>query len=327
MVINGISTQSRLQRRSGHHFKSDQCGIGRRLLVFLFLIFALFQISCTKKAELGTAKNPIKFYLVPGQEIQVLKDTSKALKAYLEKETGLVFDMQVPVSYIALVEAFGTKRADVGIVNTFGYILAHEKYGVTARLRIISFGRNHYFGQIIAHKDGIKNVKDIAGKKFAFVDPASSSGYLLAAQLFKERNLKPKEFVFAGRHDSVVSMVYQKQVDAGATFHVPEKNDKGQAMDARRLVRAQYPDVEEKVVILEKTGPIPNDPVIFRKDIPIELQNKIVELLRTFVKSEEGLRTFKALFNVTDFEIANDNDYEKVRSILKDLGREAQDFL
>lgn len=245
----------------------------------------------------------------------------------MEKETGLQFDVQVPVSYIALVEAFGTKRADVGIVNTFGYIIAHEKYGVTAQLRIISYGRNHYFGQILAHKDGIKSVADIEGKKFAFVDPASSSGYLLAAKLFKDRGIKPKEFVFAGRHDSVVSMVYQKQVDAGATFHVPEKNDKGQVMDARRLIRTQYPDVEQKVVILEKTGPIPNDPVIFRKDFPPELQKKIVSLLQIFVKSEEGQKTFKALFNVTDFETARDSDYDLVRSMLKDLGREAQDFL
>lgn len=249
------------------------------------------------------------------------------MKAYLEKEIGKSFDVQVPVSYIALVEAFGTKRADLGIVNTFGYMIAREKYGVTAKLRIVSFGRNQYFGQIIAHKDGPKKVEDLNGKKFAFVDPASSSGYLLAAKLFKDRNIKPKEFVFAGRHDSVVSMVYQRQVDAGATFHVPEFNEQGQPMDARRLIKTQFPDVFTKVVILEKTGPIPNDPVIFRKDFPPELQEKIVSALRVFVKSEQGLRTFKALFNVTDFEPANDQDYDKVREMLKDLNKSAQDFL
>ncbi len=276
---------------------------------------------------MGSPRNPIKFYLVPGQEIQVLKETSKSLKKFLEAEIGKSFDVQVPVSYIALVEAFGTKRADMGIVNTFGYILAHEKFGVTAKLRIISFGRNQYFGQIIAHKDGPKSIEELKGKKFAFVDPASSSGYLLPAKLFKDRNIKLKDFVFAGRHDSVVSMVYQKQVDAGATFHVPELNEKGEPMDARRLVRAQYPDVDEKVVILEKTGPVPNDPVIFRQNFPPELAEKITLALQKFVRSEEGLKTFKALFNVTDFEPAQDSDYDPVRKILKDLGKDAQDFL
>lgn len=276
---------------------------------------------------MGSPRNPIKFYLVPGQEIQVLKETSKSLKKFLEAEIGKSFDVQVPVSYIALVEAFGTKRADMGIVNTFGYILAHEKFGVTAKLRIISFGRNQYFGQIIAHKDGPKSIEELKGKKFAFVDPASSSGYLLPAKLFKDRNIKLKDFVFAGRHDSVVSMVYQKQVDAGATFHVPELNEKGEPMDARRLVRAQYPDVDEKVVILEKTGPVPNDPVIFRQNFPPELAEKITMALQKFVRSEEGLKTFKALFNVTDFEPAQDSDYDPVRKILKDLGKDAQDFL
>ncbi len=284
--------------------------------------------GCTERpAELGTEKNPIKFYLVPGHEIQILKKTSVALKDYLEKRLQLKFQVEVPISYIALVEAFGTKRADVGIVNTFGYIQAHEKYGARARLRIISFGRNQYFGQIISHKDGLKKLEDLNGKKMAFVDPSSASGYLLPAQLFKEKKIKPKEFVFAGRHDSVVTMVYQKQVDAGATFHVPEKNERGQPMDARRLVRTQFPDVDSQVVILTKTGPIPNDPVIFRRDFSQDLEKKIIEALRDYVKSEEGMKVFKALFNVTDFELASDADYNGVRAMLKELGKSAQDFI
>lgn len=285
-------------------------------------------MACTqRKQELGTEDNPIKFYLVPGHEVNILKKTSIALETFLEKKLNLQFEVEVPINYITLVESFGTKRADVGIVNTFGYIQAHEKYGATAKLRIISFGRNQYYGQIIAHRDGVKKIEDLNGKKFAFVDPSSTSGYLLPAQLFKEKNIKPKEFIFSGRHDSVVTMVYQKQVDAGATFHVPEKNENGQPMDARRLVRTQFPDVDEKVVILAKTGPIPNDPVIFRKDFPPDLQEKIVAALQEYVKSDEGQQVFKALFNVTDFEPANDADYNQVRVMLKELGKNAQDFI
>lgn len=256
-----------------------------------------------------------------------MEQTSKKLEAFLSEKLNLHFRVDVPISYIALVESFGTKRADVGIVNTFGYIKAHEKYGAKARLRIISFGRDHYYGQIIAHKNGIKKVVDINGKKFAFVDPSSTSGYLLPAQIFKERKIKPKQYVFAGSHDVVVSMVYQRQVDAGATFHVPEKSEDGKPMDARRLVRTQYPDVDSKVVILEKTGPIPNDPIIFRKDFPPEFENKIVAALQEFVHSEEGIKVFKALFNVTDFKPATDADYDGVRVMLKELGKNAQDFM
>jgi phosphonate transport system substrate-binding protein len=314
-----------LQQRSRYHFKPNWSGNWCGLLSLVFVCF--FISSCTHNEELGSKENPIKFYLVPGQEAQILQQTSTKLQEFLNKKLSLHVKVEVPVSYIALVEAFGTKRADVGIVNTFGYILAHDKYGVRARLRIVSYGRDEYFGQIIAHKDGIKKVEDIKGKKFAFVDPASTSGYLLPAKIFKERNIKPKEFVFARSHDVVVSMVYQKQVDAGATFNVPEKDEKGRPMDARRLVRTQYPDVDEKVVILERTGPVPNDPVIFRKDFPPEIEEKMVAALREYVKSEEGQKVFKALFNVTDFEPTTDAEYDKVRNILKELGKNAQDFM
>ena len=46
-------------------------------------------LSCTKNsAELGSKENPIKFYLVPAQDVLTLAEQGKVLKKYLEKDYG-----------------------------------------------------------------------------------------------------------------------------------------------------------------------------------------------------------------------------------------------
>ena len=283
--------------------------------------------ACTNKHEIGSKENPIKFFLIPAQDVQALEDNGKILEKFLKAELGLVVQVDIPVNYIAVVEAFGSKRADVAIINTFGYILARDRYQVEAKLKLMNRGRDEYYGQIIARSDSkIKTVKDLEGKKFAFVDPASTSGYLLPLKLFKEENIKIKEHLFAGRHDTVVTAVYQRQVDAGATFYTPPDDD-GSPKDARMLVKTQFPDVFEKIKIIKLTGPIPNDPIIFRKDLPAEITQKIVNALIKYIKSEEGAKILHNLYHTTDFKNVQDADYNKVRGYLKDIGKSAEDFI
>lgn len=294
---------------------------------YLFLIGCLiFLCHCTENKELGSKQNPLKFYLVPAQDIQSLAENGKVLEAYLKKDLGMEVSVELPASYIAIVEAFGSKRADVAILNTFGYILANEKYGVEAHLKLINRGRDEYWGQIIARVDGPKTIKELNGKKFAFVDPASTSGYLLPQRLFKQEGIKIKEYVFANRHDTVVAAVYQRQVDAGATFYTPPDDD-GTVKDARMLLKTQFPDVYDKIKILQLTGPIPNDPISMRKDLPEDLKKKICDSLVRYIHTEEGKQTMLKLYHVTDFKAASDKDYDKVRGYLKDLGKTAQEFI
>ena len=276
---------------------------------------------------MGSKENPLKFYLIPAQDIQGLYETGHVLQEYLKKELDMEVQVEIPVNYITLVEAFGSKRADVGIINTFGYILAHEKYQVEPRLKLINRGRDVYYGQIIVRVDGPQSIEELKGKKFAFVDPASTSGYLLPLRLFKQKNIKLKEQIFAGRHDTVVNAVYQKQVDAGATFYTPPDQEGGEPKDARMLVKTQHPDVYDKVKILQLTDPITNDPVVFRKDLPEELKVKITKLLKDYIHSPDGSKNLMKMYHITDFKEAQDKDYDNVRAYLKDIGQTAESFV
>jgi phosphonate transport system substrate-binding protein len=292
----------------------------------LFLL-SLLMGGCTKeRGELGSEKNPIKFFFVPSVDSKRLMEQAKIVENYLHANTPYKFTVAVPSSYVAVVEAFGTKRADVASLNTFGYLLANEKYQTEARLIVIRNGQETYQAQIITRNDSdIKKLEDINGKKFAFVDPASTSGYLLPAKLFADKGIKPKETIFAQKHDNVIMMVHQKQVDAGATFYSPP--EKGQIQDARRLVKTQIPNVEKEIRIVELTEAIPNDPIVFRKDMPEEMKLKIIAALQAFMKTEEGKKALYESYTITDFKLTSDAGYDGVREMLKKLGKTASQLV
>ncbi|MBC7753617.1 MAG: PhnD/SsuA/transferrin family substrate-binding protein, partial [Moraxellaceae bacterium] len=91
--------------------------------------------------------------------------------------------------------------------------------------------------------------------------------------------------------------------------------------------RNQFPDVFEKVKILQITGPIPNDPLVFRKDLPEELKTKVAEALKKYLTTPDGKKIMFDMYHITDFKAANDADYDVVRKYLKELGQQAEDFI
>jgi len=282
-----------------------------------FLILSFFLSSCFGPTELGSLKNPIKIFFTPSSNTGIIEESSsKKFVTYLEKETGLFFDVKVPASYISVVEAFGSKRADIGIMNSFGYLLAHQKYGVTAGLRIIRFGKDFYRGQIVAREDsGINSLKDLNGKTFAFTDSSSISGYIFPLKMLMENNVALKNKIFAARHDNVINMVYQKQVDAGATFNSDPSPD-GAITDARSLVITQFPDVIKKIKIIALTENIPNDPIVFRSDLAESIRTSFSKALNKYLETSEGKKTFSKIYNFQGVVPATDSDYDGLRQVL-----------
>lgn len=267
---------------------------------------------------LGSYSNPIRFYFTPSVDANTISSNARVLTDYLHKETGYYFTTAVPASYIAVVEAFGTDKVDVAAINTFSYLMAHAKYGAEARLRVVRQGQTSYCGEIIARAgSGINSLKDLDGKSFAFVDPSSTSGCILPRALFDSLGIKLGSTVFAMEHPNVVTMVYQRRVDAGACYYAPPDPKTGAIMDARARVLKQFPDVAKKVKIIGYTRYIPNDPIVFRKNLSEKLKRVITDALLKFVKTPEGKKAWEDIYDVTGLVRTNDSDYNGIRTLLE----------
>lgn len=162
--------------------------------------------------ELGTEANPIKLVWVPSGDTQKILAGAEKLDELLAKQ-GVYVTSSVATSYAAAIEALCAGKADAAALATLSYVLAHDKCGAEVILNSIRRGSATYNGQILVRADsGIQSVADLKGKRFAFTDPASTSGYLYAAALLKENGVDPAkdlaEAIFAGSHNAAALAVY-----------------------------------------------------------------------------------------------------------------------
>ena len=260
---------------------------------WVLILFFLYPSSVLSKERLGTRQHPVRMMFVPSGEAQTILEGGEEIARRLKQITGLYFKTSIATSYAAVIEAMGAGKVDIGWLATFSYVLAKQKYDVDLMLIVVRFGSPFYRGQIITHVDsGIKTLADLKGKKFAFVDPASTSGHLYPKTLLQSKGLNPDRLFsqsrFAGSHNAVILSVLKKEVDAGATYD-----------DARAAVAKTYPEVYSKLRVLAYTKEIPNDTVSARRDLDPVLKQKIKRGLMQLAKTPEGSKVLKRVYGIS----------------------------
>jgi phosphonate transport system substrate-binding protein len=283
------------------------------VVVALCALMALVLTGCGEP-ELGTAENPIVMAFVPSLDSQEVLASGDAIAQMLQKETGLVVKPNVGTDFAAVREAMGAGQAHIGWLNTFNYILASEKYDVDVGLVTQRYGATSYVGQINVGADtGITTLEDLKGKVMCWVDPNSTSGYIIPRIMLAANGVDPdKDFaqtVEAGSHDQVIIAVYNGDCDAGASFD-----------DARDNVEDDFPDVKEKVLVLATTPEIPHDSVSFIKDFPAEMRQQIIDALLAYAETDEGKEALNTLYDIEGLQAADDTFYDEFRADLSKAG-------
>jgi len=299
------------------------------LVVLLAAVTWLSVRPLLEDRSLGSPKNPVRIMLTPSTDAQAIIQNGDVLARYITEQTGIAVKVDVPNYYITVVEAFGTDRADIAIMNTFSYLLAHSKYGAEAVLRVARrYGELSYRGEfIVRHDSGIDSLEDLRGRTIAYVDPSSTSGFIYPKEMLRERGVQTREEMFANGHNQVVLKVYQGEVDAGAVFYSPTDTVTGEILDARCKIAPQHPDVYDVVKILALTREIPNDPVVVRKGLPTELREPIIKALLEFQKTEQGRASLMMIASVEGFVPTQDADYSEVRTLVRRYGIDLEEAL
>jgi phosphonate transport system substrate-binding protein len=191
-------------------------------------------------------------------------------------------------------------------VSPLAYILAHEKCGADMSLVSVTRVGTQYWGVIVTRKDSpIQTIQDLKGKRFAWVDPGSTSGYLFPRSMMEAQGVTPDSLgqqLFAGGHDKVGVAVLQGQVDAGAM-----------GKDSIPRLNSIQADAEQQIRIVAESEDIPNDGVAFRKGLPPETVKKIREALLKISSTEEGKKLFEEAIGTRGVAETTDAAYEPVR--------------
>lgn len=270
--------------------------------------------------KLGSAERPIDLAFVPSQDTARITASGNAIKASLERTTGLTWKVSVPTSYAATIEAMCAGQIDVAFLAPLSFVLANDRGCadvMLASLRNDENGRPNstYNSQILVRTDsGINDISGLRGKKFAFVDPISASGTLYPTLTIKEKTgQEPRTFfsetLFAGGHDRAVLALYNRQVEGAASF-----------IDARDQLERTFPDIKQVTKRISTAGPIPNDTVSIRRGFPDDLKRQIQDALLEYAKTDEGKRALRDLYTIDGFEIVENKFYDSVREAAKLAG-------
>jgi phosphonate transport system substrate-binding protein len=253
--------------------------------------------------------------LIPEQDVFKQIERYEPLAAYLSANSGTRITLRILPRYGNIIDNFTSSGLDGAFFGSFTYALAHRKLDVTVVARPVALdGTSTYHGLIFVRKDsGIDTVADMAGKRFVFVDKATTAGYLLPLDFFSEHGIADygtylSESYFAGTHEGAIYDVLEEKADIGAA--------KNTVFD--RLAK-QDERIAAELVIVERSPDVPENALALRGDMPPAVKHLLKQTLLAMHEDQEGqeiLRQFGAL----EFIETTDEDYEPVYRYAEHIG-------
>lgn len=295
----------------------------RKLIIpFCFLVIFMVAASCGRtdtaspkktEVELGPEKTFL-IGLIPEQNIFRQMERYQPLADYLSKRVGMKIRLTVLPRYGNIIDNFASTGMDGAFFGSFTYVLAHEKLGVEVLARPMSLnGTSTYHGLIFVRKDSrIKSIHQMKGKRFAFVDKATTAGYLLPRAYFEEhgKNYRTflKESYFAGTHEDAILDVLNRKADIGAAKNTVYER-----------LGASDDRINKELVILERSPDVPENALAVGKSLDDSSKKKLLGVLLALHEDPEGMAILKN-FGALRFIETNNNDYQPVYRYAQEIG-------
>ena len=284
----------------------------KKILLALFsFIFVFSIVGCTTKTETKKEEKVIKMGFVPLKNSEKLVEDLKPISDYLSERLGVKVEAFTASNYIGVVEGLGSGSVDFGIIPPFSSLLAQKQSSAKPILTSKGkTGKPGYTAELYVRKDsGIKSLQDVKGKKVAFVDPSSSSGYIYPGAMLVEAGLnldKDISYQFSGGHDKSLQLLLNKDVDVIATFDGVEDR-----------YAKDFPQAKTDIQKLATSDMIPGVMVTVSSKMDKELQDKLEKALRDIENDPKMKELFTKMFSITGFTDVDQDAYKKVEATAK----------
>jgi len=247
------------------------------------------------------------------------------LKEGLAEATGLEVELYESGDYAIGVTALAEGNVDILYLSPFTYYNATQQAEVEPLVTTSGDFSARPYNTIIVTKsdrDDINSLADLEGKSFAFVDPASSSGFLYPSydlvnelDLDKDRYMESGYFfestVFSGGHANSLVGLLNGNFDAAAMAHA--------LVDYIPVVAPEYDMSDLKII--HETEVIPNPFYI----IPSNMDPELKETLLNFYLFWDDADYFEQIYGdaETRYVLVNMEEVNTVLNVVETLGVEA----
>lgn len=259
--------------------------------------------------------------LIPEMNVFKQKERFKLLGEYLTKKTQVKVEFTILSRYGNIIDRFATQKMDGAFFGSFTGALAIQKLGVVPLARPVNLDNTStYHGYIFVRKDsGIRRVGDMKGKKMAFVEKATTAGYIFPIAYLREHGVTDidgffSEYFFTGSHDAAIKAVLNRKADVGAAKH---------SMYDR--VRRDEPRVDRELVIIADSPAVPSNGLCVRKDLDPGVRNSLRNALLGLEREPEGKKALEQ-FGALRFIETTAQDYRPVFDLAHQAGIDIRSY-
>ena len=290
----------------------------RPIVRLLFVLSLPLLAVCSPQAPTAPGKKPpdqqLLIGLIPEQNIFKQMERYEPLMEYLNRKTGTKMKLIILPRYGNIVDNFNSSNLDGAFFGSFTYTLAHAKVGVEVLARPMALDNTStYHGLIFVRKDSaIRTAYDMKGKRFAFVDKATTAGYLLPLEYFHENGIHKykgylKEAYFTGTHEDAILDVLNRKADIGAAkntvFERMARND---------------PRIVKELVVLERSPDVPENALALRKGIDPSLRRRLKDALLGMNLDPAGKKVLEQ-FGARKFIETRNEEYDIILKYAGDI--------
>ncbi|MBI5611068.1 MAG: phosphate/phosphite/phosphonate ABC transporter substrate-binding protein [Deltaproteobacteria bacterium] len=234
--------------------------------------------------------------------------------AYMQERLGMPVDLVAASSYQELVGITQRREVELALLAPTSYVEAKSlDPDLQLVARTLTHGAPEYASYLVVRVDDpARAVADLRGRRVAWVDPLSASGFLYPRQALNEMGLNPEKFfgsqTFYGTHEDAVTAVIDGRADVAAVA----------SGIFERIGRVGGGDVDRgSLRVLHKAGRIPYDALVVRADIRPSGARKIGwAFVGLSTRTPQGRRILRPTWSITGWIPAEDSVYDSARATL-----------
>ena len=218
----------------------------------------------------------INFGIIATESTTALEESFGPFVKEMEKSLGIPVKMFFASDYAGVIEGMRFKKVDLGWFGNKSAIGAVDRAGGEVFAQTIKDnGARGYYSLLITHKDSpLNSLEDVlkcdGTKNFGNGDPNSTSGFAIPGYYVWALNNKTPEECF----NRVVSSNHQGNAIAVATKKVDVATNNTETLYDR--IPKINPELAGEIKEIWRSPLIPSDPMVWRKDLPDELKQKIL---------------------------------------------------
>jgi phosphonate transport system substrate-binding protein len=270
-----------------------------RRTMLIGLGFAPFVAAAARAEDWRAQFHEVRFGVSSAENERDAVARHEPLARYLSQRLGVAVRIFRSADYAGLVEAMRSGNLEFAGLGPANYALARRVMGervVPVATMVDNESGAGYHSIIVVRADSPYHaVADLRGRRFAYADPNSTSGYVAPVFYLRREGIDPEHFfsqtAFSGSHENSVIAVLNGTFDAAATFWNNEERGNVQRMVEKGMIPAN------SIRIIWTSPLIPNSPYVVRADLPEELKQLFTQAMLAL--PTEGAEAWQALANGT----------------------------